>query len=159
MCYTAKTEVHAMLFFSSQFGQKIRKCSLHTGVPHFRHANLVLFRCNGPRGGSRRAIGAIAPPKTKESNFIHHDFLLFGKQHSRYKAILSSIVLSQHFCEVNFIPLTVAKPVWDLTTNYYWNRSPPNITGWIGPWMDRKFGSVFLPSVVHGLGAVIADVK
>jgi len=34
-----------------------------------------------PRGSDR-------PPKTYESNFIHHDFEQFGKQHSRYKAIL-----------------------------------------------------------------------
>ena len=26
--------------FSSEFGQKIRKCSLHTRAPHFRHTNL-----------------------------------------------------------------------------------------------------------------------
>jgi len=44
-------------------------------------------------GGSRRAIRAIAPPKTYESNFIHHDFLQFKKQHSQNKAILSFIVL------------------------------------------------------------------
>ena len=56
-------------------------------------------------------IGAIAPPKTYESNFIHREFLLFGKQHSRYRAILLSIVLPQQFCEEYFIPLTVAKPV------------------------------------------------
>jgi len=53
------------------------------------------------------AIGAIAPPKTYESNFFHYDFVQFGKQHSRYKAILSSIVLSQQFCEVCFISLTI----------------------------------------------------
>jgi len=29
--------------FSGEFGQKIRKCSLHTGAPNFRHTNLVLF--------------------------------------------------------------------------------------------------------------------
>ena len=52
------------------------------------------------RVGSR---GAIAPPKTYESNFIHHDFVQFGKQHSRYKAILSSIVLSQQCCEVSLL--------------------------------------------------------
>jgi len=28
------------------------------------------------------------PPKTCESNFFHHDFEQFGKQHSRFKAIL-----------------------------------------------------------------------
>jgi len=44
------------------------------------------------RGGSSGAIGAIAPLKTYESNFIHHDFAQFRKEHSRYKAILPSIV-------------------------------------------------------------------
>jgi len=57
--------------------------------------------------GVKGAIGAIAPPKTYESNFIHddappksyasdfinHDFVHFGKQHSRYKAILPFIAL------------------------------------------------------------------
>jgi len=36
--------------------------------------------------------GETVPPKTCKINFIHHDFVQFGKQHSRYKAILSSIV-------------------------------------------------------------------
>jgi len=63
------------------------------------------------QGGSREgAIGAIAPPKTYESMFIHHNLLQFGKQHSRYKPILSSIVLWQQWCEVYFISLTVANP-------------------------------------------------
>jgi len=35
------------------------------------------------------------PPKTIESDYIHHDFVQLGKQYSRYKAILSSIVLSR----------------------------------------------------------------
>ena len=56
---------------------------------------------------SKKAIGAIAPTKTYESNFIHHDFVQFGKQHSQFKAILPSIVLSQQFCDVYFIFLTV----------------------------------------------------
>jgi len=41
--------------------------------------------------------GAIAPPKTYESSFFHNDFLQFGKQYSRYKTILPSIVLSQRY--------------------------------------------------------------
>jgi len=45
-----------------------------------------------PGGG---AIGTIDPPKTYESKFIHHDYVQFRKQHSRLKAILSSIVLPQ----------------------------------------------------------------
>jgi len=48
MCYTTKIKVHATLSFQ-QFGQKIQKSSLHTGAPHFRHANLVLLRCDGPQ--------------------------------------------------------------------------------------------------------------
>jgi len=44
---------------------------------------------------SKTAIGAIAPPKTYESNFIHHDFVQFGKQHSRFQTIFPSTVLSQ----------------------------------------------------------------
>jgi len=57
----------------------------------------------------RGEIGAIAPPKTYESIFIHHNFIRFGKQHSRYKAILSVIVLLQQCCEVYFISPTVPK--------------------------------------------------
>jgi len=46
---------------------------------------------------------AIHPPKTYESNVFHHAFVKFGNQHSRFKAILPSIVLSQQCCEVCFI--------------------------------------------------------
>ena len=53
------------------------------------------------------AIGTIIHPQTHKSNFNHHDFVQFGKQHSRCKAILSSIVLSQQCCEVYLISLTV----------------------------------------------------
>jgi len=60
------------------------------------------------------------PPKTYESNFIHHAFVQFRKRHWRLKVILSSIVLSQQPCEVYFIPLyAVAKPLSDLTTKHY----------------------------------------
>jgi len=47
------------------------------------------------------------PPKTYKSKFFHHNFVQFGKQHSRYKAILTSIVLSQQCCEVYFMSLAV----------------------------------------------------
>jgi len=32
-------------------------------------------------------LGWSTHPKTYESNFIRHDFVQFGKQHSRFKAI------------------------------------------------------------------------
>jgi len=51
--------------------------------------------------------GAIAPPKIYERIVFHHDFVQFGKQHSRYKAVLPSVVLSQQCCEVYLISLTV----------------------------------------------------
>ena len=53
---------------------------------------------------------AIAHAKTYENNFIHHDFAQFGKQHTRYQAILPSIILSQGCCEIYFISLTVVNP-------------------------------------------------
>jgi len=46
-------------------------------------------------------------PQTYESNFIHHDFVQFGKQHWRSKAILPFIGLSQQCCKVYFISITV----------------------------------------------------
>ena len=52
------------------------------------------------------ATAAAAPPKTYESNCFHHDFVQFGKQHLRYKAIFPSIVSSQQSCEIFFITLT-----------------------------------------------------
>jgi len=55
-------------------------------------------------------LGRSLPPKTYESNFFHHDFEQFGKQHSRYKAILPSIVLSQQCREAYFIFFTVVNP-------------------------------------------------
>jgi len=53
-----------------------------------------------------------------------------------YKTTLSSIVLSQECCEVYFISLTVANPLWDLTSKSHWNRPPPlTLMGWICSWL------------------------
>ena len=56
---------------------------------------LCLWAGADPRGGdwSDRS-------KTDESNFVHHDFLQCEKHYSRYKAILSSTVLSPRCCDV-----------------------------------------------------------
>jgi len=43
-------------------------------------------------GAQGRIQGGDRPLKTYESIFFHHDFVQFGKQHSRYKAMLLSIV-------------------------------------------------------------------
>ena len=95
------------------------------------HIKWILFKC---KGGSRRAIGAIAPPKTYESNFVHHYFVQFEKQHLRIRChfvvhcfvtgVFGSIL---HFC------YSIAVLLWDLTAKYYRNRPPPSLTGWIRP--------------------------
>jgi len=58
-------------------------------VKRFMNVHLHCIR-GRIQGGAIGAI-AIAPPKTYESNFIHHNFEQFGKQHSRYQAILPSV--------------------------------------------------------------------
>jgi len=36
--------------------------------------------------------------------------------------------------------LTVAKPLSDMITKYYWNcPPPPNLTGWIRPWSRTAY--------------------
>ena len=85
------------------------------GIKHFDHdkavlkTNLKLF--HQTKGGSRRGNWGDHPPKDYESNFMHHDFVQLGKQHSRYnKDILPSIVLSQPCCEDYFMSFTVVNP-------------------------------------------------
>ena len=67
--------------------------------------------------------------------FIHRDCARFGKQHSRYKAILPSIVLSQQCCEL-------VKYTSSLLQQWPWNETQqpniteitfPNLIGWICP--------------------------
>jgi len=62
--------------------------------------------CLCARDESREEDLGDCPLKTYESNFIHREFLQFGKQHSQYKAILPTIVLSQQCCDVYVISLT-----------------------------------------------------
>jgi len=98
------------------------------------------------RGGSR---GAISPLKPAKVTFFKHNFVQFGKQHSRCRAILSFIVLSQKYCEVCLISLSVAKPWWEMTTKYYCNRPLPNRTGWMRPWLSMQFASAAVSWVFY----------
>jgi len=82
---------------------------------------------------SKKAIGAIVPPKTYESNFVHHDFVQFGKEHSQFKTILPSVVLSQQCCDAYFISLTVVTQQWDLTNQILLNSSPPTLLALSAP--------------------------
>jgi len=73
--------------------------------PLIKHCHQIIFlffllNCYLVTGANPgKAVGAIVPPKTYESKFIHDDFVQFGKQHSRYKAILPPIVLSEKCCD------------------------------------------------------------
>jgi len=70
-----------------------------------------ISECHAPctKGCSKEGrLGLIASSETYESNFPVHDFVQFGKQHSRCKAILPSTVLSQQCCEQRRIVITGA---------------------------------------------------
>jgi len=57
------------------------------------------------------AIGAIAPPKTYESNIFHHDFVQFRKTFGWQRRLDCQILL----------------------------KSPhPKLTSWIRPWADQR---------------------
>ena len=88
---------------------------------------------------------AIAPPKTYKSNFIHHEFVQFGKQHSRYKVILPSNVLSQQCCEVgegtvglgsqlSFLIYSKSWKRWTLKFPWWFSLIPAVVLKWIFPW-------------------------
>jgi len=79
-------------------------------------------------GGSR--VGKL-PPLKPTKGFLFTMIFTIRKQHLQSKTILPSTVLSQQCCGVYFIPLTVKKPLWDLTTKYYWSRAP--LTCWLDP--------------------------
>jgi len=90
--------------------------------------SLLQFKAGADPGGGDRL------PKTYESNFIHHDFVQFRKKHSRYKAILPSIVLSQQCCEICFISLTVSEAANETGLPHITEIAPPKLTDWIRPW-------------------------
>jgi len=71
------------------------------------HHSQSLMSTDLSRGGSKGGDWGDSPPKTCECNFIHHHFEQFGRQHSRYQAILPLFVLSQQCREVFFISITV----------------------------------------------------
>ena len=82
------------------------------------------------------AIGAIFPPKTCGSNFIHNNFLQFQKQHLRYTP----------FCRPFFCHSSVEKHTLFLLLqwrSFYetWLRNinetdhPSHLTGWTRPYV------------------------
>jgi len=73
------------LLFHMTLPMFIKQC-----VRLFKAASTAYFTKNhkelktGFNQGRIQGGGAIAPPKTHESSFIHHGFVQFGKNHSRY---------------------------------------------------------------------------
>jgi len=70
---------------------------------------------------------AISPSQ----NLRKYNFVQFGKQHD-IRPFYRPLVCHNNFVKYTS-PLTAAKPFWDLTTKYYWNRPPPNLSGWTRP--------------------------
>ena len=67
--------------------------------------------------------------------FIHHDCTQFGKQHSRYKAILPSTVLSQQCCELVEYTSSLLQQ-WPCSETQLPNIAEitsPNLIGWTCP--------------------------
>jgi len=128
-CIPAQTFIHAGGAKSPPFniGVGLRQGCMLSPLPFIVYMSWI-------RGGSRGRLVRSSPHKTYQSNFFHHDFEQFRKQHSRFKAILSSTVLLQQWCEVHCVSLTVVNSQWDLAAKYNWNRPPhTKRTGaWIG---------------------------
>ena len=71
-------------------------------------------------------------PTLKPTKVTLFTIISYNSENS-IRDIKSCIALSQQFCEVYFISLTATKLLWDLTTKYYWKRTPPKLTGWARP--------------------------
>ena len=91
------------------------------------------------QGRIQRATGAISAPKTNESSFVDHDFVQFGKQNSRYKAILPSIVLSQPSCKVNVIFTIVMNLQLNLTISNITEIDPLNVLAVDPPLASKQY--------------------
>jgi len=124
--------------------EEISFASMILRVEHGHGLMAIYVQCPfRPEAGPVERLGRF-PPETYESNCFHHDFEQFGKQCSWYKAILSSIVLSQQCCAVCFIPFTVAEPIWDLTSKYHWNRTLTLLAG-SAPAFNKSVETVATP--------------
>jgi len=132
---------HQLLKYSGPCHMCVEKSQKSIILLHWKQCTRFGFYCQVQttkiacchQGRDQGADIGQSSPTTYESNFIHHDFVQFGKQHSWYKAILLSSILSQQCCEAYFIFLTVAKLLRDLTTKYYWNCHLPNLIYWLDP--------------------------
>jgi len=66
--------------------------AIKTGVGYFQRYHCLSLSVAGADPG--RGDWDDCPPKNYENNFIHHNFVQYEKQHSRYKAIVSSIAFT-----------------------------------------------------------------
>ena len=90
------------------------------------------------RSGAGPEVAVASPPKTYESKFFRGDFEQFGKQDSRYKAILRPL-----FCHSSVLKYTSSLLQW-WARNDTWlpnitEIDPPKLTGWIRPCLQLPF--------------------
>ena len=116
----------------------LKRCHYQVRLPATRFSSFLTVSCRRwislrGSGGSRGSDWGDRPPKTYESNFFHHDFVQFGEQHSRYKAILTSIVLPQSVVKYTWYLLNSSELVMRLDCQILLISSPPKLTGWICP--------------------------
>jgi len=84
---------------AKKFCIRVRNILTNLSPNPARLTTLAHVTCHDQGSGADPGV-AIAPPKTFESNFIYHNSVQFEKQHSRYKATLSSIAFSQGCCKI-----------------------------------------------------------
>jgi len=101
-----------------------------------RRRSHEFFNFDDTRGGSR---GGDPLLKTYVSYFIHHDFFKSENSIRDIRPFCRPLfyhIIVVTYC-IYFITPASAKPLWDLTTKYHWNRPRPNLAGWTRPWMTR----------------------
>jgi len=117
-------------------------------ISRYLQEKQVFFSGNVQAVNNHQKLPGADPalPKTYKSNFFHHNFVQFGKQHSRLKANLSSTVLPQQCCELQWVLHHSYSSEAIVGLHYqilaYWNR-PPNFTDWIRSWKLQQ--SVYRP--------------
>ena len=78
-------------------------------------------------------LGRLPPPKTYESNFIHHVFCNSESSIRNIKPFCRPLFCYNSVARCTSSLFTEAKPLSDLTTKYYWNRSTTKPYWWSSP--------------------------
>ena len=107
--------------------------------PLFRHSSLVKQARNqgAAQGGRSHPYKTFRPPLEKCVGYSLKLLDIVQKIWAPLRKFFAPPGVRSWLracCEVRFISPTVAKPLWDLTSKYYWKQLPsPKFTGWIQP--------------------------